>query len=152
MNNPMNSNVLSPCAGVIVFKLSPGNDKCVIVKAKSKGEFSQPNFGFPKGKRHKNETIEQCAFRELYEETGISLAQITLVDNVHLIELSDRGNIATTYLIGKFIDIEHEHVFTFDHDELESSELISVDRAYELVKRSRSDILHEAYNIIMTQN
>jgi len=142
----------SPCAGVIVFNLSSNNDKCVIVQAKPKKENSILNFGFPKGKRKKHETMFQCAFRELNEETGIIPSQIVIVNNVYLTELSDRGNIATTYLVGKFIDPEKEHVFTFDHGELTFSGLMEMEKIHKLLKKSRSDILYEAYNIITNKD
>ena len=39
-----------------------------------------PEWGLPKGKRNKNETDCACAFREMYEETGVSRDEYDLLE------------------------------------------------------------------------
>jgi len=39
-------------------------------------------WGFPKGNKENNETLEKTAVRELYEETGIKIKNINLVKNI----------------------------------------------------------------------
>lgn len=147
----------SPCYGIILFELSPDNknDKCVIVKTELKKEDTRSNIGFPKGKCEKlkttkvRENIFQGVSRELKEETGIDFTQIMLADHVYLEEFSDKGNIATTYLVGKFINFPSYHTFTFDSNELMFSGLIDIDDAYKSLRKSRANLLNDAYNIII---
>lgn len=40
-------------------------------KKELKNEYSEPEWGFPKGRRNPNEKNLKCALREFYEETGI---------------------------------------------------------------------------------
>jgi 8-oxo-dGTP pyrophosphatase MutT (NUDIX family) len=44
----------------------------------SSNEWSDPEWGFPKGRRTQNETTEACALREFKEETGCDPAIVTL--------------------------------------------------------------------------
>ena len=43
-------------------------------------------WGFPKGRRDKNESTLQCAMREFSEETGIDLDSIKIIENIDPIE------------------------------------------------------------------
>ncbi|MCJ7637108.1 MAG: NUDIX domain-containing protein, partial [Nitrososphaeraceae archaeon] len=60
----MNPNQIPPCAGVIVIDLT--NLETILVCT------DHDNYSFPKGKRHKGETIMDNALRELNEETGLT--------------------------------------------------------------------------------
>jgi 8-oxo-dGTP pyrophosphatase MutT (NUDIX family) len=62
-----NSNVIKKKAGVIIYNSSTDN----ILIVQSRGNL----WGFPKGSFNQNETFEDCALRELKEETGIILHQ-----------------------------------------------------------------------------
>jgi len=44
-------------------------------------EFTEPEWGFPKGRRMKGETDIECAIRETFEETNIPPAAYVLQDN-----------------------------------------------------------------------
>jgi 8-oxo-dGTP pyrophosphatase MutT (NUDIX family) len=57
-------------AGVILF--TPNKDHVLLVKCKTYNE-EDSRWGFPKGSLEEGETLNQCAMRELYEETGILL-------------------------------------------------------------------------------
>ena len=43
-------------------------------------------WGFPKGRKSKNETNRECAIREFLEETNISADKIKIIDNIEPIE------------------------------------------------------------------
>jgi 8-oxo-dGTP pyrophosphatase MutT (NUDIX family) len=43
-------------------------------------------WGFPKGRRSRNESISECALREFTEETGIDLNKIKLINEIEPIE------------------------------------------------------------------
>ena len=61
-------NELNKRSGVIMFSKSNGETRVLVVEGKDSGIYS-----FPKGKMKYYETEEQCALRELREETGIEL-------------------------------------------------------------------------------
>lgn len=49
--------------------------------------YTEPEWGFPKGRRLKCETDEQCAEREFYEETNIPRSSYIIVSGVKLEEV-----------------------------------------------------------------
>lgn len=53
---------------------------------RSTTEWSEPEWGFPKGKREHHETDIRCANREFEEETGISKHAIHILQNVKPVE------------------------------------------------------------------
>lgn len=147
----------SPCYGVILFELSldGSNDKCVLVKTPQKKDGGGNNFGFPKGKAEKNkitklrENIFQGASRELEEETGVTMDLITLADGVVFHELSNKGNVSISYLVGKFITSPTLHNFVCeDSDELSFVGLVSVEDGYKQLWKDRANLLIDAYDII----
>lgn len=71
------------CAGTIVFNRD--GSKCVIIRQDGN------NFGFPKGGKEKNETIEQNALRELWEETSLTEKEIDLIPGLILGEVKQRN-------------------------------------------------------------
>ena len=44
--------------------------------------WSEPEWGFPKGRRNFQENDYTCALREFNEETGIDISVLTLIQNV----------------------------------------------------------------------
>lgn len=48
--------------------------------------WSTPEWGFPKGRRNKDETDRNCALREFCEETGCSLDDVVFLDCINPIE------------------------------------------------------------------
>jgi 8-oxo-dGTP diphosphatase len=83
---------LPPCAGVVVFRWDGAEPRCVLVRTHG-GE-----WGFPKGKRQRGETVVENALRELREETGLHPEHLTLHADLVADEQSQRGNLAVRYL------------------------------------------------------
>lgn len=131
--------ITPPCSGIIVIN----SDATILVRTK-KG-----NYSFPKGKKEKNETSLETAYRECYQETGLIKANIKLIDDYYLDEFSDKGNIAIRYYVGYAID--KPTVLKFDPDELESVEWIKISDAMQLgkLKDRRKEILKQASDKIM---
>ena len=48
----------------------------------SKTTYTEPEWGFPKGRRNNQEKDLECALREFNEETGININDIKLLENV----------------------------------------------------------------------
>ena len=67
--------ILHNTAGVILF--NEKFDKVLLVC--NAGGYI---WGFPKGNREKNETLQETAVRELYEETGIKITSKNLLKNI----------------------------------------------------------------------
>jgi len=44
--------------------------------------YSVPEYGFPKGRKNKNENEKECAIREFCEETGYNKNDIKLIENI----------------------------------------------------------------------
>jgi 8-oxo-dGTP pyrophosphatase MutT (NUDIX family) len=57
--------------GLIVYREINGNIEYLIVRPSSKGRYNNSPFYFPKGGKQGNETFEETACRETFEETGV---------------------------------------------------------------------------------
>ena len=126
-----------PCAGIIVFS----EGKTVLVAT------SYGNHSFPKGKRHRNETHLECAWRELQEETGLTKDNVTLIDdNFYLDERTAKGNLSVRYFVGMLTTKINK--FTFDPKELENVSWFTIDEALhiEKFKSERKEILKLAFD------
>lgn len=63
--------IVKKAATVLIIK----NAKVLAISRKN----DHTNFGLVGGKCKENETFEQCAIRETYEETGLTIYELTLV-------------------------------------------------------------------------
>lgn len=54
--------------------------------AASKTAWTEPEWGFPKGRRSSSETEIACALRETYEEAGVASKDLRIVDKTPLLE------------------------------------------------------------------
>lgn len=117
MSQSTTSVVNWPTAGVIIL-----NDQMETVLV----ETPRGNFSFPKGGRNKGESIENCAYRELYEETGIKADQITFFKDAVYDEYSIKGKPAVKYFVAMLNDYKN-HVFKFDPEELVSCSWYKID-------------------------
>lgn len=127
-----------PCAGIIVFD----GDKTILVST------HQGNFSFPKGKRNKNESDIETAWREFEEETGITKEHVELVDDFYLDETSAKGFPSVRYFVGKLVGQVNN--FKFDTKELANvgwysiSDVMKIDK----IKTARKKILEQAFQKI----
>lgn len=128
-----------PCSGIIVIN----SDETILVQTKN------GNYSFPKGKKNKNETSLETAFRECREETGIEKTNLKIIDGYCIDEYSDKGNIAIRYYVGYTISKPTE--FKFDQSELNNVGWIKISDALQLdkLKNRRKEILQQAHNRIL---
>jgi 8-oxo-dGTP pyrophosphatase MutT (NUDIX family) len=84
-----------PVCGAIL--LDPPMQKCLLVRGYKEGS----SWGFPRGKLSQNESDEECAIREVIEETGYDISS-KLVKK-HFIQLTI-GNQATKLFIIQNVD------------------------------------------------
>ncbi|ATZ80206.1 tRNA 2'-phosphotransferase/Ap4A hydrolase [Bodo saltans virus] len=105
------------CGGFII--LNKEKTKCLLVKAN--------NWGFPKGKKNKAESIYECALRELNEETSLTLDDIDIDYNIPIqYEMSYSGNKAVSLYVAYS---RQENVKIKDVDELSEISWLTIDEA-----------------------
>ena len=82
--------------GVVVFR----NEEVLLVKRKNapyKGQWSIPG-----GKQRLGETVTQAAHRELMEETGVEVNELTLIDVIDIMVPDEEGEILYHYIVVDF--------------------------------------------------
>ena len=87
----------SPAASVLLVK----DDKVLLIKRgkhPSKGLWSLPG-----GSKEEHESFEECAKRELYEETALVANALEHISTRERVSLDDNGNIARRYIITTFL-------------------------------------------------
>jgi len=104
--------VLPHCAGVIILRVNNKVIETVIV------ESLKHHYSFPKGKREKGETIYINAMRELKEETGLTLENITLIEKITYTEQNKKGDPNIVYYVAVIKEKYKDFKFTFPKDEL----------------------------------
>jgi 8-oxo-dGTP pyrophosphatase MutT (NUDIX family) len=62
--------------------------------------FTEPEWGFPKGRRSKGETDLECAVREFWEETNIKTEAYTVIPTLSFVEIFTGTN-----------DVKYKHVY-----------------------------------------
>jgi 8-oxo-dGTP pyrophosphatase MutT (NUDIX family) len=129
-----------PCAGFIIF--NSDKTKTVLV------ETHRGHLGYPKGKRHKDETALDNAMRELNEETGITQDEINILPG-SVQEYSRKGNPNIQYFVG--ILNSNRQKFTFDTEELLSVEWYDVEKVPELdfLRDERKRVFTEVLKLII---
>jgi 8-oxo-dGTP pyrophosphatase MutT (NUDIX family) len=70
--------------------------------------YDTPEWGFPKGRRDKNEKNLECAIREFEEETGINQSKYTLLNRLHTVDESVLGTNNTLYKLVYYLGIINE--------------------------------------------
>jgi len=82
--------------GVVVFR----NEEVLLVKGKKapyKGQWSIPG-----GKQRLGETVTQAVRRELMEETGVEVNELTLIDVIDIIVPDEEGKILYHYIVADY--------------------------------------------------
>jgi len=82
--------------GVVVFR----NEEVLLVKRKKapyKGQWSIPG-----GKQRLGETVTKAARRELMEETGVEVNELTLIDVIDIIVPDEEGKILYHYIVADY--------------------------------------------------
>ena len=82
--------------GVVVFR----NEEVLLVKRKKapyKGQWSIPG-----GKQRLGETVTQAARRELMEETGVEVNELTLIEVIDIIVPDEEGKILYHYIVADY--------------------------------------------------
>lgn len=116
MSNQPKKATMTPCNGVIVVAVDKqGNKYFPLVRT------PKMYWSLPKGKKEKGELPLRNALRELWEETGIEEDEIDIVNHPLMVEFSDKGNPATTFIVAKLrkpINAQKRNLDPVDPEEL----------------------------------
>ncbi len=122
-----------PCAGVVVLRRRERVVECLLVQT------PMGQWGFPKGKRNRGESVVENALRELFEETGLMRLQLELFEDLVFDERSEKGNLAVRYLAAALTDPEPTLIPA--RGELSDVRWWAVDGALTVLRTSRRDVL-----------
>jgi 8-oxo-dGTP pyrophosphatase MutT (NUDIX family) len=116
-------------AGGAVYKIEDGVRRYALLRSHHDvvdGSAGQ-RWNLPKGTMHSDETLEQCALREIREETGLDVELQTYIGAAHKVFTLDNGwNLDRTvhYFVAQMVggntadmDDEHEELVWFTADE-----------------------------------
>ena len=79
--------------------------------------YDTPEWGFPKGRRDKNEKNLDCAIREFEEETGINENKYIILNRLNTIEESVVGTYKTVYKLVYYLALAYDDIeLTLDNE------------------------------------
>lgn len=96
-------------AGCIILSSQEPGKIALIYRVKNK------DYSFPKGHVEKDERIEECAVREVKEETGLSVSLIKKLSTIEYLDSKNEKTITTYYLAKSLNDLE---AFTEEENKL----------------------------------
>ena len=123
-------------AGFIVF----WRDLTLLVE-NTKGRKS-----FPKGHHEGCETLKECAFRELREETGLCPRDVAVIPGVQIRDTTGKNKDPLFYMVAKLCSSESP-TFNFNPREIRSVGWYSIEDALKepALESKRKKILRQAY-------
>lgn len=131
------------CAGFVVICK---DEKKVLLVSTHKGK-----WGFPKGKKEKKESFEQCAFRELKEETGLRDDQIDPLDmtSTFFNEITKKGKPSVQLYLATTQNLIEPKIE--DQDELSQAKWFDFEEAKKVLTiKNRKEILESAIETLST--
>jgi len=79
--------------------------------------YETPEWGFPKGRRDKNEKNIDCAIREFEEETGIQENKYIILNRLNTVEESVIGTYKTVYKLVYYLALSNSNIeLTMDNE------------------------------------
>jgi 8-oxo-dGTP diphosphatase len=87
-----------PSVGVAVIVIKNGK----VLLGKRKGSHGSGSWAFPGGHLEMNESIEECARREVFEETGISIHNIRYATFTNDIFKEEQKHYVTLFVVAEY--------------------------------------------------
>tara|TARA_B100001540_G_C15785933_1_gene633212 strand:- start:1187 stop:1984 length:798 start_codon:yes stop_codon:yes gene_type:complete len=133
------------------YNLSELIDQCI-------NKWSEPEWGFPKGRRNYKEKDLKCALREFSEETGYNISDIDIIENLDPIEElftgSNYKSYKHTYFIAKLKD-GIDYIPNYQKSEVSALQWMDFDTAVKKIRPynvEKIDILKKIDNILKSYN
>tara|TARA_B000000475_G_C15993477_1_gene446000 strand:- start:346 stop:1143 length:798 start_codon:yes stop_codon:yes gene_type:complete len=122
---------------------------------KSQTTWTEPEWGFPKGRREYNETDVECSKREFQEETGIYLNKINMISNIIPYEETFMGSNYKTYKHKYYLAYMKEinHCNNFQKTEVSNMKWLSYNDAIKHIRPYNyelRDILKKVNRLVQT--
>ncbi len=126
---------------------------------KTQSQIDNTPWGFPKGKRNKNESEIDCAMREFEEETTIPLTMDNIIDSKQFVEEfigSDNKYYSTTYYLAYMnIPVYPDKIQTENcirkytiSNEASNVGWFTYEECEKLLDKSKMDVLKTVYDLI----
>lgn len=88
------SDIIRAAGGVLVRRSANGRSELACVYRSARGDWT-----FPKGKLDEGETFEECALREVFEETGLVCDVVRFIGTTSYVHRKGRPKIVAYYLM-----------------------------------------------------
>ena len=86
------------------------SERLSVLLQENPSKWTEPEWGFPKGRRNPYETDIGCAIREFQEETGLSTNDFTILHNTHSISETFFGSNQVHYCHKYYIAVCHKSI------------------------------------------
>ena len=124
--SPSGTDVVRAAGGILIRRTRQGQLEVAVVHRPGREDWS-----YPKGKVEPGETFEDCARREVLEETGLRCRLGRFVGHTEYRDRKDRPKIVAYWLMAP------ESGFFYPNEEVDELRWLSVDEARELLSYER---------------
>lgn len=119
--------------------------------------YETPEWGFPKGRRDRNERNIDCAIREFSEETGLEQNKYIILNRLNSVEESVNGTENTVYKLVYYLALSHEEYELKIENENQQYEIGDIEwLTYEnlfakirLYENEKLKLMHKVYFMII---
>lgn len=116
---------------------------------------NSPEWGFPKGRKDKNENNIDCAIREFYEETNITKDKFKVLNKIPPLEENVQGFDNTKYKLTYYLGLLNDDVKLSVESETQSYEIgdikwVSIDEFVKLVRPYYEDKIKIIYKVFFS--
>ena len=140
--NMIKTNIIK--AGVILF--SPNKKYVLLVKSKS-NKIRKCKWGFPKGNIEPNENINDCAMRELKEETGLFInIDNNIIEHNHI---NQGRTLYYCYILNNNMMINIIKTIKThkdDNDEIDKIAFVPLEKCFDLILNSEAKRILKKYD------
>ena len=123
--------------------------------ASTEEEYSEPEWGFPKGRRNYQERDVSCAIREFEEETGYLKSNINIIYNLFPIEEIYTGSNYKSYKHKYYIAIMNDNndpINEFQETEISKIEWVKIEDSIDYIRSYNIEKINIIKKIINIKN
>ena len=124
-SNLMKDKIFSLIQGVTFYDESYSL-KSILDESDRHGSYTEPEWGFPKGRRNPYESDYDCALREFTEETGYSVNSVNNIRNIVPFEETFTGSNYNSYK-HKYFLMHMDYNTSLEHHQYQKTEVSKVE-------------------------